>query len=313
MPKKKTYRTVFIACEGSNTEPNYFGRLAENIDATRRLKVEVFPKPPILGTAGQVNRRSDPVGLVELAKQQLVNGTYDESWAVFDCDGHNGLAEAFQKAQEVVDGKTVRIAFSNIAFEHWILLHFERNATAYAKSADLIEDCFVRKNLYPTYGKNRLTDPYPVLADKTLLAIENAAWLRHCQLTALAAANGKVYALNPYTDVDELVKELLEIDLSVSWASFGSAISFAEYYITFFKQGQDLQVNFNNRSRTSIVFNDQNLAGFFSMRPVMELTLNGAVQIAPGETAVFNLHGTDVLGDNCVMIFKIGNQQLFVE
>jgi hypothetical protein len=314
MPKKKTYRTIFIACEGSNTEPNYFGRLAETIDEARRLRVEIYPKPPVLSEEDTANegRKSTAVQLVGIAQQQLSDGAYDEAWVVFDRDGYTKHAEAFQKAQKKVAGKHVRIAFSSIAFEHWILLHFERNETAFAKSADLIEQCFVNQNLFPDYGKNRKTDPYPRLSDKTSTAIENAAWLRHRQQTALAKANGRVFEVNPYTDVDELVKELLGIDLSFSWTNFGQSTSFAGHQIIFTKTDAGISVVFENRSYTSLVFNAQNLSAHFELRGFEELRLAESVQIAPNETVTFEISYAGDLPDDFLLILKIANQHLFV-
>jgi hypothetical protein len=314
MPKKKTYRTIFIACEGSNTEPNYFGRLAETIDDARRLRVVIHPRPPVLleEVTSSEARKSTAVQMVEIAQQQLLDGTYDDAWVVFDRDGYTKHAEAFEKAQKKVAGKTVHIAFSSIAFEHWILLHFERNETTFAKSDHLIQQCFVERNLFKNYDKSRKTDPYPKLSDKTLTAIENAAWLRHRQQTALAEANGRVFDLNPYTDVDELVKELLGIDLSFSWTNFGQSTSFAGHQIIFTKTDAGISVVFENRSYTSLVFNAQNLSAHFELRGFEELRLAESVQIAPNETVTFEISYAGDLPDDFLLILKIANQHLFV-
>jgi hypothetical protein len=314
MPKKKTYRTLFIACEGSNTEPNYLGRMAEAIDDSRMLRVNIFPKPPILSDSKPSNdsRKSDPVGLVELAQNELAGGAYDEAWAVFDQDGHNGLAEAFKKAQKKISGKTVRIAFSSIAFEHWILLHFEKNLTLYEKSAHLIESCFYGKNLYPQYGKNRLTDPYPFLAEKTFTAIENAAWLRHQQKEALSQMGGNVFQLNPYTNMDELVKVLLGLDLEVSWTNFNQKTVFAGYELVFSKIEGGVSILFTNHSATTCVFNAENIENFFLTRPSGKLTLHESLVIAPGESKNFQLECSTEISPDFLLIFKLGHKSLYI-
>ena len=52
---------------------------------------------------------------------------YEELWAVFDKDDHSHHKEAYEKAKDEVNGKKVNIGFTSRSFEHWLLLHFEKN------------------------------------------------------------------------------------------------------------------------------------------------------------------------------------------
>lgn len=63
-------------------------------------------------------------------KQQM----YEELWAVFDLDGHTHHQQAYERAERLVNGKTVNIGFSSRSFEHWLLLHFEKNNTQFLSS-----------------------------------------------------------------------------------------------------------------------------------------------------------------------------------
>lgn len=52
---------------------------------------------------------------------------YDESWVIFDKDGYTKHSEAFKLARQ----HNIKIAFSSISIETWILSHFERNKIAF--------------------------------------------------------------------------------------------------------------------------------------------------------------------------------------
>jgi YHS domain-containing protein len=155
-------KTILIVCEGEGSEPSYFYYikgilLKENLD----ISITIKPKPKeeekqdeetfTLRDGGK--RRSlrkpikelvlvdiedefkaQPTRYVREAQMGLEDGTYAEVWAVFDKDGHPNHEEAFELASTDIAGKKVNIAFTSIAFEYWILLHFESNHTAFVKS-----------------------------------------------------------------------------------------------------------------------------------------------------------------------------------
>lgn len=317
MPKKKLFHTIFIACEGENTEPNYLGRIAENIDEDRRISVTVFPKPKFVEEereGGERNRRSDPVGLVEEARRKLNEG-FDEAWAVFDKNGHTGHTEAFQKASEEVNGKKVNIAFSSIAFEHWVLLHFEQNRTAFPKSQNLIDDRFLTAGagFFPDYAKSKETDIYPVLKSKTLTAIENAAWLRQQVEGDLGNADGNVYEVNPYTDVDELVKVLLDIPYNFTWASFGEDIPFMGYTVHVSVGNESFSVNLTNQAGITLVLNTGNLQRYFFLHNAKApLQIAQTVRLDPDDDTEFVLTCAEPLSLDTRLVFQVGVERLVI-
>ena len=95
--------------------------------------------------------KTDAVNLVKLAKQEIKN--YDEVWAVFDKDGYTKHEKAFDDAQK----HGIKLGFSSIAFEHWILLHYEQNRTAFPKSQKVIDyleqagilQAILKKQIFP--------------------------------------------------------------------------------------------------------------------------------------------------------------------
>lgn len=317
MPKKKLFYTIFIACEGDNTEPNYLGRIAESIDEERRISVTIFPKPKYIldeGEGSGDNRRSDPVGLVEEACRKLNEG-FDEAWAVFDKNGHTGHIEAFQKAEAGANGKKVTIAFSSIAFEHWILLHFEQNRTAFPKSKNLIDDRFLATGagFFPDYTKNREMDIYPVLEDKTMVAIENAAWLRQQVNGELENADGKVYEVNPYTNVDELAKLLLDIPYNFTWASYGEEISFLGYSIHVLLGDEGFSVNLKNEAGITLILNAGNLSDYFFLHNAgTSLQIAQTLRLNPDAATDFVLTSEEPLPQNVRLVFQVGVERLVI-
>jgi hypothetical protein len=314
MSKKKLFYTIFIACEGNNTEPNYLGRLVEEIDEVRRMRVEIFPRPKIQDADGSAlpegNRRSDPVGLVEACRAQL--DTFDEAWAVFDKDGHSGIADAFKLANEPVDGKRVRIAFSSIAFEHWILLHFEKNRTAFLKSADLIAKHFHDRGLFPNYAKSKRIDIYPVLKGRTIAALENAAWLRYQARKDQEIPGGAIFEMNPYTNVDELVKILLDINIDYHWTDWGRETDFCGFSIAAIKSERFFTVRIKNNTKQTLLINNVNLKDHFSLNNRNDLlSILETVQLAPGAESQFQIDGANLFQADAGLVFRLGNHQLF--
>jgi hypothetical protein len=100
-----------IVCEGENTEPSYFLQF-------RLSSATVKPVGEGYNTMSLVKRA------LELSQQR----TYDQVWCVFDADpkpdnphhSHN-FNEAVKLAQQLSFG----VAYSNQAFEYWIILHLD--------------------------------------------------------------------------------------------------------------------------------------------------------------------------------------------
>ncbi|MGL1887846.1 MAG: RloB family protein [Reichenbachiella sp.] len=98
--------TILIVCEGKNTEPSYFNQF-ELSSATVKAVGEGY----------------NTVSLVERAKQLADAKEYDQVWCVFDKDDFTdqNFNEAIVKAQAY----GFHAAWSNQAFEYWMILHFD--------------------------------------------------------------------------------------------------------------------------------------------------------------------------------------------
>jgi hypothetical protein len=98
--------TVLIVCEGKLTEPSYFKHFRLS---TAKIKA--------------IGEGYNTVSLVERAAQLSEEGDYEQVWCVFDKDdfSSNDFNNAITKAEHYGFG----VAYSNQAFEYWIILHLD--------------------------------------------------------------------------------------------------------------------------------------------------------------------------------------------
>jgi hypothetical protein len=191
---KKIDPFIKIVCEGGKTEPNYFNGLLRYSG----LK---------LANPAYKPRDHSPLGIVREAIMQYKNArklkipaNQIHIWAVFDRDGHAGIPEAFDQLSHFPIG----IAFSNICFEFWILLHYQRTSRQFQNCDEVIK--FIRDNHDEDYGK--ANDHFNRLKDRIPAAIESAKWLTD---THWAFDDRQIWERNPYTDVYKIIQGIEDI------------------------------------------------------------------------------------------------------
>ncbi|MCW5925238.1 MAG: RloB domain-containing protein [Saprospiraceae bacterium] len=363
-------RNMLVVCEGSVTEPEYFAVLRRiALENEVWEEIEIRPKPrsdveqedttpphksprqkrqlkvvPLPEEADEIERqytwRQTPANFVKEARDGLKDDTFEEAWAVFDRNGHPAHGHAFSLAREPVNGKTVNIAFSSIAFEHWILLHFERNATEFVKSECKdqeghylecgsglhADDCwgvrcvsgYLRVNQYLTGSTKIRNDDFQdffnrlVEAEYREKAYENAAWLRY----TVPHNEIEPYLSNPYTNVDALVKRLLGEDhQTIDWANLGQTIEWQSLQIQVDAENDSFKLTIENMGPVTRLLNGYDI-GVFSKRnaqteewrPVE--TTNGVINA--GATKSYYLEPADGFQDTILEI-KTGNHRLLFE
>jgi len=188
-------RRIFIICEGEKTEPNYFD--------------EIITEKPLPGDLISIIVERTPKNtgkeLVTLGKQ-LKNTARDQVWVVVDKDGYTKHHEAFDKA----NANGIKIAFSSISFEFWILLHFEYTTKCFTKADQIISYMNKKKFFAPAKFTKKMTKLYCChLKTKTDTAIKNAIKLVDSQHTG--NPGGKIYTINPYTDVHKLIESIRDV------------------------------------------------------------------------------------------------------
>jgi RloB-like protein len=103
--------TMLIVCEGENTEPSYF----------RQFKLSSATIKPI-------GEGYNTISLVKRAIQLSKEKSYDQIWCVFDADpkpANPMQAKNFNDAVSLAESKKFGVAYSNQAFEYWLIIHFD--------------------------------------------------------------------------------------------------------------------------------------------------------------------------------------------
>jgi len=98
--------TILIVCEGKNTEPSYFRQF-------RLSTATIKPVGEGYNTLSLVNRA------VQLSKEK----EYEQVWCVFDKDDFD--KDDFNNAILIAESNKFGVAYSNQAFEYWLILHFD--------------------------------------------------------------------------------------------------------------------------------------------------------------------------------------------
>ncbi len=128
----------------------------------------------------------------------------DKIWVVYDKDGYTKHPETFSNAKDA----GIKIAFSAISFETWILMHYEYTAKAFDRSEDIIK--YLSGKNYLDYKKGDKTI-YEQTKSLIETAITNSNRLRKSQIES-NPRNFKIYNLNPYTDIDLVIIDIREME-----------------------------------------------------------------------------------------------------
>lgn len=205
MPRKKATKAtravlpVFrIFCEGEKTEPLYIKGYINHFHSEKRNILVV-----------EKTNKNTPVQLVEVAIEAKKNGNTDDIvWVVFDREAVSKYShELHAQARQKADSNGIEIAFSNVCFEYWILLHFKFTAACYSSCGNLLKDSSLKADI-KTVGINDYDKGLAILFDKLKekvpTAIKNSEKLKN-QVTKTAIHGNVIpHKINPYIDVHEL-------------------------------------------------------------------------------------------------------------
>ena len=193
---RRTNPRILILCDGL-TEKKYFLALKQDPENKRVLAA--------LSVDIAEAKKREPIQIVEEAikrkrKARQENNEYNHIWVVYDHDNRPKLFEAYKQAEK----NNIQTAFSSIAIEHWYLVHFLKTAKPFTTCEALIKEL---KKYFPEYQKTKQND-YILLKDKLDTVFKNADWLKK-QMQGHIEEGKHITELNPYTDVDVLVRFLL--------------------------------------------------------------------------------------------------------
>jgi len=208
---------LLIVCEDEQTEPAYFenfvSMIPENTIFLRRIGTGLDPKGVVERTI--VERE----GLKNEAKKEV-----DASWAVFDkddADENERKIRRFEDAFSIADEEGINLAYSNEAFELWLLLHLTAvpHHTALPRQViyQRLEAEISRRPGYESFRYNhRETEAADILDKIRRLGDENAA-IRRAEALLNAQAGIPPIQANPSTRVHLLVQLLREQIAFYSW------------------------------------------------------------------------------------------------
>lgn len=113
--ESRSKRVFFlIVCEGEKTEPNYFEQFKKSLPVGS-LKIQL----DIKGTG----RNTDSLINFAIKYRDDSMQDYDRVWAVFDRDSFK--ESTFNDAIQNANNNNIQVAWTNEAFELWLLLHFQ--------------------------------------------------------------------------------------------------------------------------------------------------------------------------------------------
>jgi hypothetical protein len=202
MPKKRKKpgtrrleKRLFIICEGmkDKSESAYFKSFIKSCKF-KGDKVEV----KVIDTNKNTGKE-----LVKEAKNCKKEFPDDIAWVVYDKDGYTKHPETFDMAKN----NNIKIAFSSISFEYWILIHYEYTSRPFEKSENIIS--YLNSNKYISYTKAS-TDIYMKTKSLMNTALANAKNIKDYQAKGNSVGT-PVYNFNPYTNIDELIEEIIEL------------------------------------------------------------------------------------------------------
>lgn len=183
--------TLKIYCNSLETEPNYFNEFKELINKSGITEIYI----DVIKT--QKKGGKDPYSAVKYAIENMDN--CKEAWVVFDKDDFD-----IEKAIKLAEENNINVAWSNEAFELWLLLHFNFIETPMKRDICLNKLKDILKKKYKIdYTKNS-KKIYTILEKNVKIAIANAK--KQHQL--VKKDNKLPNRANPCTTVYILVEKL---------------------------------------------------------------------------------------------------------
>lgn len=265
---KKIGPVLFIACEGTSSEYQYFESWAK-LDKT----LETFQQVNVYPDENELKPKTTPYQLFEIAKKELSSGAADIAWIVFDKDNHPRLTETFQEAKL----NNIKIAFSSRSFEEWVLMHYLKDNTVFNATECKDDDdhpincgtvktpncnpinCLTghirRLNLIPKYSKKKDFDLFTAIFTNTEKAIVNSAWLRAKSGVSLYGPEANLSVINPYTDVDQLILKLNGRNDIIEWGQAGTDIKLGDWTVNVTKRGNDLVMRLSHQKEDRLLVN----------------------------------------------------------
>jgi len=222
------------------------------------------------------------------------------------------LKMPLEKAAEGKDGKIVHVGYSSICFEYFLLLFFERKYKSFERceckvdgtyigcGMDMDEkDCLGDKCLIGYLRHSKLSENYSKKSKEAFKVIneifvsvdignlfKNSEWLRYIIRNKKGLTEEK-YELNPYVDIDLLVKELIKPELEYFWIGKNEEHDLNGYAISVHLEGNTFEIEIQNNSPQTYIINNTNIKSIFYFQKKngsrVNFSLNENLVLIPGE------------------------------
>ncbi|GAA0609743.1 RloB family protein [Virgibacillus siamensis] len=184
----KTKKSMLLVCEGTHTEVSYF-------ESIRQL----LRKPNV--TVEVHGEGKSQMALLDAAKAKIKNNKRDivSSWVVFDKD--DVTREQIEKTSKKAKERSIKVGFTNICFELWLLMHFQKVGNPIDKKQlyRALESYLEITNYEKLKGDWELIEK---IAYKYKTAIKNNKKLFSSQSDKFT---------NPYSNIFEILEEIEEL------------------------------------------------------------------------------------------------------
>lgn len=247
----------FIRFENANINSSLIDRLKaaqiaemdvrqEDIDKNENKRVRYF-----LNEADYLNFLDTEIIVTQVGlKRQIIQET-SKSNLLFEVFDDGNFEIKWRKAN-------INIAFSSISFEHWLLLHFEQNQTAFYNSREIIRYFDTKKYfnekfkkgwyLYEKREESTIKDFFQEVGN----AILNNIWLNN-QVQSQINAGKQFYEINPFSDVFRLTNLLINNQLSCFYVQ-NTKINFQVFQdLTIVKSDNVITISFISKSKKPIL------------------------------------------------------------
>lgn len=191
--KINPHYSIGIFCEGAS-EKQYFDML--NRKYRRGNVVTTFHAKIKVKDAGASGKK-----LIETANQHQKREKFDKVFVIFDRDDHT--RQELTNCQSLAERYGIKVIFSSISFEIWILMHFESVMKPYSRK-ELYRKLSGKKYFGQDYQHFKGSDYSKYLEDRIQTAKVNAEHLYQ--------KNHRIYVDDPFTNVDQAIKDIYEID-----------------------------------------------------------------------------------------------------
>ena len=203
-PSRSGKPRILILCEGTRTEPNYFGGFKQ---AQRLTSVVVRPLR---------SRQVGPTGLLRRVREELKEDSgWDEVYCVLDHDGRDAEIDSFEKKLAAVDLQAdscdTKMVLSRPCFEFWLLLHFEITDRPFSSGprGTECEDVIKRLGRHLHGYKKNDSQVFEKCREHIHTALDNAERLRRTARSLPRPSSA------PQTQIETLIRRLLK--LSRGW------------------------------------------------------------------------------------------------